>query len=208
MESNAYNEKEDGEDFMIKYIIDSILNNNENLIFDEVIEELVPYSDLETEKVTDETYFLSTSLFEFPIMCDLNSDQLKTIMKEFRQTMKPFHDEYKSLKREIASISFNESNIRIQSQIKSGIVPHLENIQKKIDENIYVQQQKNRYDPKQRIKVMLGVSSIENNIRLLEKEEVILPFVADSIIEKLEKNIDIKSCIPFIYHKLPALNNN
>ena len=206
--ATEYNEDATVEDPLIKEIVDSFLENNGLVVLDEVIETLVPFKRVDNnEQPVSEPYFISSYLFEFPLMFDLNYEQLKNVRDDLKPTIEPFHQEYKKLIEELAAIPYNNSEQQIRMLLNTHINPHIQNIQKKIDENIYIQQQKNRYGAEERIKVMLGITSVENQIRLLEKEEVILPFVADVVIEKLGKNFDIKSCMPFIYHKLPKPNN-
>ncbi|MBI4931830.1 MAG: hypothetical protein HY841_13795 [Bacteroidetes bacterium] len=201
--NKEYKEETVGEDPLIKEIVDSFFEYDQNLILDDVIEQLVPFTRLDGGEITAESFFFSTPLFEFPHLHDLNYDQLKNVRNELKPIVESFHQDYKKIQKELAAVPFENSLTQVQAILNLNITPHLEKIQKKIDENIYVQQQKSRYGAEQRIKILMGITSVENQIRLLEKEEVILPFVAEAIIEKLGKNIDIKSSMPFIYHKLP-----
>ncbi|MFH1004072.1 MAG: hypothetical protein V1781_01020 [Bacteroidota bacterium] len=203
MNYEEYTEETKGEDTMIKNIVDSFLEYDENLILDEMIEKLVPYTRLDEKEIHAESFFFSIQLFEFPHVQDLDHNQIGNIRDELFLTVNPLHQDLIKLKKELASVQFENSQEQIQTLLNSNISPHLEKIQIKIDENIYIQQQKNRYTAEQRIKVLIGITSVENVIQLLEKKKVILPFVAGDIIEKLEKNINIKSCVPFIYHKFP-----
>ncbi|MEK6616920.1 MAG: hypothetical protein AABZ32_12580 [Bacteroidota bacterium] len=205
IQSKEYTEETTGEDPMIKDMMLSFLEDEQNLILDEVIEKLVSFTSAEGETgtIAGEQFFFSSQLFEFPHLHDLTYNQLKNVRDELKPIVEPFHQDYKKIQKELAAVPFENSLPHVQNLLSSNITPHLEKIQKKIDENMYVQQQKNRYGAEQRIKVFIGITSVENQIRLLEKEEVILPFVAEAIIEKLGKNIGIKSSMPFIYHKLP-----
>ncbi len=210
MPNDRYLEDSKGEDHLIKYIIESFSDYDEELIFDQVIVEMVPNVRL-NEKAEINTkaknpFFFSMPLFSFPLMIDLNHPQLANVRNELNPVFVPFNEDYDLLKEELASVVFEKEQGRIQPLLKKHIVPHLVEIQKNIDKNIYIQQEKNRYSANYQIKVMIGVTSIENQIRLLEKEEIIKPFVAAAIIEKLAKNFDIKTCVPFIYHIYPKTN--
>ena len=210
MESKEYNEETEGEDPLIKNIVESLTYYEEDLIFDQIIESLVPYSCIDEEAKINvtaaEPFFLSMQLFSFPLLIDLDHPQLANVRNELKTVIEVFHEDYGLLKDELASISFKNEQDQIQPLLKKYMAPHLGEIQKNIDKNMYVQQAKNRYSTAMQIKVILGVTSFENQIKLLEKEEVILPFVAGAIIEKLTKDINVKNCAPFIYHIYPKIN--
>jgi hypothetical protein len=207
MEGTDFLNDSEGDDPMIKDIIESFTHYEENLVFDQLIESLVPFKRMDKEAGTNESveepYFVSMPLFEFPYIIDINYPQLAHIRGELMQALEVFHDDFENSNTELRSMLYKTDKEKIQHYLHKFISPHLEEIQKAIDKNVYIQQEKNRYRSDQRIKVMMGVTSYENQIRLLEKEEIIQPYIADSIIEKLAKNFDVRCCTPFIYHIYP-----
>lgn len=76
MGSSEFQKESDGDDPIIKDIIESLTKYEENLVFDQLIESLVPFKRLDKEAVADvtkeEPYFVSISLFEFPYIIDIN----------------------------------------------------------------------------------------------------------------------------------------
>ncbi|MHB8403618.1 MAG: hypothetical protein ACYDCN_16590 [Bacteroidia bacterium] len=206
MSNSLYMEESEGEDHIIKDIVSSLLEEEQCFILEEEIERVVPFAELESnEKTTTEPIFFSAYLFELPNLNDLTLNQLKNIREELKPVVNPFQEGFKEFKKELSAIPFGQAKTRIKSLFDLHISPHLLAIQQKSDEHIYIQQQKNRYGDGSFIKVMLGISSLEEQIHLLEKEGTLLPFVENAILEKLEKNINIKNCFPFIYHKLSPL---
>jgi len=206
MTNSLYMEQSEGEDHIIQDILNSLLEKEQSFILEEEIEGLVPFAELESnEKVTTEPVFFSAYLFELPNLNDLTLNQLKNIREELKLVVKPFQEGFKEFKKELAAIPFEHAKTQIKALFDIHVSPHLSAIQYKADENIYIQQQKNRYGAGSFIKVMLGISSLEDQIHLLEKDGTLLPFVENAILEKLEKNINIKNCFPFIYHKLSPL---
>jgi len=202
MNSEDYSEESKEEDPLLKHIIDGFIEYEQSLVFDSVIEELVSFSRLDEGNIKEDSFFFSIPLFNFPHLQDLTYEQLKNIRDELIPIVEPWHEEYEKFQKELITVPFENSQAQIKTLLNTYITPYLKAIQHKIDENLFAQQQKSKYGADQYIKVMLGITSIENQIHLLEKEGVLLPFVANTIMEKLEKGVNIKACYPFIYHKI------
>ena len=191
--------KEDG---YIQLICDSILHQNNFMGLDEILAEKYVSITLDNEDSVA-CDFIKIPLWDIPVDEGMASDKIKYTRSDMQTAMKPFKAHLNELKEELNEIQFEQENIsEIKNRLREKILEHVIPVQQAIDNSIYLSHQRNQSQDDTRSKLYLGISSSAMLIDYLEKFEVIAPYVASEVRERLAKQMDLKATRLFFYQEV------
>jgi hypothetical protein len=187
------------EDVFIQPISDLIIGRESLMSMDGICEGLFTFSLHDSANETGYD-FIKIPLWHFPKLEDLNYAQLKYTRNDIQGILLPFMSKLAELSASIFSLPFTRENqTQIKYLYKTKISHLVDPIQNSIDESLYLLQMKNKYGNKDEFKFCLGITSAEILIDYYEKTQIILPYVANQIKQRVGRHIDLKANYVFTY---------
>ena len=201
-------QQEDKEDIHIKAIHTVILTDPDILVFDHLIEELMPFmaitnGALQQDAPANKAEFIKAPLFEFPPLHGLSYEQMDYTRNKLSESFRPFKQQIEAFEVFLKTITFEKKNHeQIAAWFSEHIFPLLETIQQEINNDLYIRQALQSSPPSAKIKVLLGITSLKGMVDYYEKSEITKPYVADTIRRNMEREADISTSGLFFYHQL------
>ncbi|MFH1004070.1 MAG: hypothetical protein V1781_01010 [Bacteroidota bacterium] len=192
-ESCCYSEETKCEDPYINLIADIIITNENIFLFDTQIEKIL----------SSETDFIKIPLWDFPPLAYLTYNQMKYTRENLKSALHQFKVQLKEISSELFKITFASENfLYIEKLCADKLNPHIASLQKSINESIYISQTRNKFPENHKMKLYLGITSVENLVNYYEKMNIVFPYVANEIKEQVKRHIDIKMTCPFFYFEM------
>ncbi len=195
-------EEDELENLYIKDMIEDINNKDNIFCLDYGIEKLFSFNSLITENeiLCD---FIKIPLWNFPSFKEITYDKMKYTRDELLPILSSFKLQLIELIGKLNEISFVDENMNLVNQLCiENINHHISPIQTKIDESLYLMQQKSKYPDLPHVKFCLGIASTHLLIDYYEKNEVLIPYVASEIKQQLSRQIDLNRACVFCYYEI------
>ena len=190
------------EDEYIQLICDSILHRKDFMGFDEILTEKFAGATFDNA-VDIDCNFIKIPLWDVLVDEGMASDKIKYTRSDLQTAMKPFKARLNELKEELNTIQFVTENLEeIEKLCKEKILEHVMPVQQAIDNSIYLSHQRNQSQDDTRSKLYLGISSSGMLIDYLEAFEIIAPYVASEVRNRLAKQMDLESTRLFFYQQV------
>ena len=190
------------EDTYLSKFAQSIIDHTSTFSLDEVVERMFTYSEinLKENKFSD---FISIPLWNMPPTIKFSYEQLKYTRIDLWETLNPFKNDFKKLAEQLFKIPYLPENLEnIKQLCHDKLLPYNEPIRTKIDESLYMVNQKNKLANDFYVTFTVGVAPIEFLVDFYEKSAIILPYMASEIKERVSRHFDLKSSFAFIYYKI------
>lgn len=204
---NNYTHEETEEDPLIKYLYDSLYTSDKKFFLN-----LMPFIDqfsikeinhnTITEIKDSNTEFYTIPLFELPENINLNSVQMKSCRTQFLPKLQSIWKDIDTLNNSIKELSCNldvENTLISFSETISG---KLVMAQQTINNNLFIRKSINSGNYNSLFSFEMAVCTTATLIKYFEKEGTLLPFVACSLKELIEKTEDLNSYQLVFYIKL------
>ncbi|MFH1004071.1 MAG: hypothetical protein V1781_01015 [Bacteroidota bacterium] len=203
-----YAKESEEEDPYIYWISDIIIANENMFLFSKEVEDIFRFSQIDSQDNT-ETDFIKIPLWDFPLLFNLNYNQMKYTRENLQSVFHPFIVHLKEFLKDVSEITFSPENFSLFKKLfTSKLNPVIAPIQKPIDENIYISQCRNQLPNDLNTKLCMGITSVENLVNYYEKMEVVFPYVANEIKEQLSRQINLKQAYPFFYFEITLPKTN
>ncbi len=190
------------EDEYIQLICDSILNRKDFMGFDEILIEKFAGATFDNA-VDIDCNFIKIPLWDVPVDEGMPVDKIKYTRSDLQTAMKPFKAHLNELKEELNGIQFvTENLVEIEKLCEEKILEYVTPVQQAIDNSIYLSHQRNQSQDDTRSKLYLGISSSDMLIDYLEAFEIIAPYVASEVRDRLAKQMDLESTRLFFYQQV------
>jgi len=195
-------EEDELENLYIKGIIEDINDRESIFCLDYGIEKMFSYNSVDSteEQMYD---FIKIPMWNFPSFTEITYDKMKYTRDELVPILSSFKLQLLELIGKLNEITFSKENISLISQLcVENINHHISPVQAKIDESLFLIQQKNKYPNLQHVKFCLGIASTHLLIDYYEKSEVLIPYVASEIKQQLSRQIDLNRTCVFSYYEI------
>ena len=190
------------EDYYIPKIVDSILDIEEILSFDNCVDELFSHT-LLTSNQNKTTDFIKIPLWKLPPLHQMTNAQLTYTSKEFKSILADFQKQLVLLSADLLKTTFSEKNgSLIKEKCADQLLHFVQPIQTSINDSLYISQYKNKFSTTEGITLCLGITSATNLINYFEKTSVVKPYVASEIKQQLSRHIDLNSTHIFAYYEI------
>jgi hypothetical protein len=201
------------EDNYIQLITDCILKEPDLLWFFEIAEIKLPhilFTDksykIESASLTTHPMYFCIPLFTMFPLEDFDYEEINFTRKNLLSAFQPISEKIEAFRLWVEEQDYaGNKPFEILEKLRTDIFPLLPDFQLKIDNEIYFQQYRQRYDVKIMVHIDLCVTSAKNLIKLYEHEKLLLPYVAETSIKRLERQMDINKCRIFICEHLQAV---
>jgi hypothetical protein len=148
----------------------------------------------------DDCDFIKIPFCSFPLVNEMNYSQLKFTRDDLAPVLMPLNNCLKELFEEFLKTPFTVENLpRIKELCSEKLMPQFETIQQKINESLYLCQQKNKNPGNTGLEISLGITSVQFILDTLEYWDIILPYVGSEIKQQLSRYIAPESTRVFIY---------
>jgi hypothetical protein len=212
-ESTEHENKELSEDNYIEMITGCILKEPDLLWFFEIAANKLPYIlftdksyKIESVSLTTHPVYFCIPLFAMFPLEDLDYDEISFTRKNLLSAFQPISEKIEAFRLWVEEQDYaGNKPFEILEKLRADIFPLLPGFQHKIDNEIYFQQYRQRYDVKVMVHVDLCVTSAKNLIKLYEHENLLLPYVAETCIKRLERQMDSNKCRIFISEHLESM---
>ncbi len=186
------------EDVFIKPLVDTLIRPDEIISLTDLIEDNY-YHEMGDLK-EDDCDYIKIPLCSFPYIKEMNYSQLKFTRDDLAPVLMPFNKCLKELSVEFLEIPFTVENLpRIKELCEEKLMPQIEAVQQKINESLYLCQQKNKNPENTGLEISLGISSVQFILESLEYIEVVLPYVGSEIKQQISRHMAPESTRVFIY---------
>ncbi len=190
------------EDYYIPKIVDSILDIEEILSFDNCVDELFSHT-LLTSNQNKTTDFIKIPLWKLPPLHQMTNAQLTYTSKEFKSILADFQKQLVLLSADLLKTTFSEKNgSLIKEKCADQLLHFVQPIQTSINDSLYISQYKNKFSTTEGITLCLGITSAANLVNYFEKTSVVKPYVASEIKQQLSRHIDLSSTHIFAYYEI------
>ncbi len=192
-------DEENKESKLLTEISEILINNNATLSLSDIIAQNLPFDTLTSINKAD-CRFIKIPLWKFPKLLYNSFEQINYSREQLKPILQPFKDELKKLKTEFFGIDFIPENLPFfKEKINEKIMPHLANIQNAIDENLYLNNVKNKYADDFSLGFCLGIAPAETIVKYYQKTKIIQPFEASEIINRISRHSNLKATFIFTY---------
>jgi len=195
--------EDDGkENYYIKEILDELHEPDNFYCFDINIEKLFKFSYLESP-ANEQFDFIKIPMWIFPSFAEITFDKMKYTRQDFAPTLTLFRKQLIELNTQLREISFSKDAYNMIKQLcTEKIKHHISPIQTKIDESLFMMQQKNKYPNLPHLKFHLAISSTQTLIDYYDKTGVLHPYVANEIKQQFCRHADITRTCVFAYYDI------
>jgi hypothetical protein len=194
--------KNSEEDDFIAKISEDIINREFLLSLDYSAENIFSFSppDDSNNEYCD---FIKIPLWYLPPFIDITYEQMKYTREQLIPLLEPFDIHLTELNDLLKDIMYNQdSKAQIALLCQDKIIPHFENVQKNIDESLYLCKMKNKFPEGMGLRFCLGVTSNDNLVNFYERAGVVEPYMANEIKQRISRHTDLNSCNLFCYFEL------
>ncbi|MEI8201589.1 MAG: hypothetical protein WCH34_01160 [Bacteroidota bacterium] len=196
------------ENVYIPEIFNDIIQRKHLLLLHQSINELFTFT---TPESTEEGSFdfVKITLWDLPPIKGLTYEQLKYTREDLQAALAPFKSDVEALFVQLAGLPWTNENINpIKQLCLEKLMPHKTSVQQTIDQSIYLMMLKNKFPSHYKIRCCMGISSAETVLNFYEKNEMVLPYVANELKQQIGRNMDLKSTYPFIYFEIYGKKND
>jgi|GEM_PF-6813329 len=190
--------REGKENPYINEISKMILSEPDYMILGQSIEDYFPFVELSKdgyEKDCDfsKLPFIKVKLFDFPYLALLTHTQLAYTRNNLRREMMLFEEALDLMRKMVRNMSLCEDLYKGIENLAPMFSELYGNVQKAIDEELYVQQAKQK-NPGVSIFLCLGICSYRQIIEYYQRMEIIEPYVAEAILKIIERKTNPDFC--------------
>ncbi len=186
------------EDVFIKPLVNALLAHDEIIGLHEGMDDYY-YHEIGDERV-DDCHFIRIPLWKLPLIKDMNYAQFKFTRDDLAPALLSFKKCLNELSAEFLKIPFTEENLpRFKELCTEKLIPLIAPVQQKIDESLYLCQQKNKNPENTGRELILGISSADFILETLEYSDVILPYVGSEIKQQVGRYFPPESGKIFLY---------
>lgn len=200
MQNSARDEAK--EDIFLEEIADTIIKRDAFLTMDIAIEGLFKHTTLDSDQL-EFSDFIKIPLFNIPPFLGMKYEQIKYTRNSLQEGFAPLKKDLQDLSEQLFNIPYTaENQHQIRQLCNEKIVPHVEPIRQKIDDSMYLSKSKNQLSDDFLLKMMLGITSAEVLVRYYEKMDIIEPYMASEIIQRINRHFDSKASFLFTYNTM------
>ncbi len=190
---------ENNENKLLTEISKILINNDVLLSLTDSIEINNPFDTLSSNS-EEFCSFIKVPLWKFPHLLIKSFDLLNFTREQMLPVFKPFNENLRKLQNDFFTINFAPENLPlIKQKINKKIMPHLANIQKAIDESLYISNMKNTFSENSGMNFCLGIAPAETIVKYYQDTEIIQPFEASEIINRITRHNNLKATYIFTY---------
>lgn len=144
--------------------------------------------------------FIKIPLWKFPMMTDMEFFQLKYTREDLKKPLHAFHPQFNECVKAMSELPFTADNCeKILHLFNQKIMPFQQPMQQAINDSLYCSQQRNKTEKDSGMTFNLGITSAENLIHYFERLEIVEPYIASEIKDRLGKEINLQSSCIFSY---------
>ena len=169
------------------------------LSFDNVVEQLFTWSDFDQSdhKAFD---YIKVPFWKFPLVYDMTFNQLKYTREDLKPLLQKFYTQFYDCLRQLFVMSFlTENHEKIIAIIQDKIMSLKLPIQQAIDNSLYISQLRNKTQGDADLTFNLGITSAETLVDYYQRAEMIEPYVASEIKDRLKRKMNLDATCVFSY---------
>lgn len=208
---NEYYEEITDEDCLIEYIHDAIINHDKyffiNLVY---LSEYFRIAEIDTDLYTvdDETTadFYSISLLNIPENINLSIEHIKICRNQILPKIQSLWSLLNDFNKQLPKIQSTNDLEKIILDFNKTISNEKKKAQELIDNNLFIQKIINSGDNTNKLCFKIAFCTANTLIDYYEKDNTLLPFVAQSLKELIAKTEDLNSYQMVFYMQFNDLN--
>ncbi len=187
------------EDRIIAEIADAIINRDGIISITDHIETMFPFLIYNAEVIED-FKFIKIPLWKFPPVYNMPFEQHNYTRQQLLLALQPFNSALKELQNDFFSIGFTLENLsHFITSLNEKINPLIMPVQNEIDESLYLSSIKNNHPENSGLLFCLGVTSAETLINYYLQNEIIEPYIANEIKNRVARHFDLDTSNVFCY---------
>ena len=153
------------------------------------------------ESVREES-ILSTKLFEIPEPVSLSTSQVKIIRNDLLDKFKSFFDKIIEFNSSLKEIEYNKKNLKkLKKEYFDKACEEKNNLQDAIDNNLYMNQLKNKLEEDKTLSIHLGLASFNNILEFYKNAFIIDDYIILYLKDKMKEELNMKGSKFFLYLK-------
>ena len=184
----------------------TIVERESILQFDPSVEEMykfTPYDSCEAK----ETEFIKIPLWNLPPILGLSYEEMKHIRQHLKPALDLFKSQLKEFSKELHAITYNDENLdKIKHECSNALSNFIEPVQKSINDSLYLNKLRNQFPSDHYLKFCLGITTAETLVNYYAQKEVIEPYMASEIKQRVERHIGLSSSNLFSYYEINPPN--
>ncbi len=193
------------EDVLLQIYFETFLNRNNIIAMDDKLTEYFTCTMLDEDETTV-CDFIKIPLWDIPVAEGLTYNQIKHTRADLKPKMMPFTNDLNELAEAFKTIQFLPKNIQtIKELCRKKLSEHIMPMQQSIDDSLYLSHLRNQSAEDMCSKLFLGIASANMLIDYYEKAEIIQPYVASEIKQRLARHVDLKSCYLFTFMNIHSM---
>ncbi len=190
---------EKSEDPYIQPICDAILNREYWLGFDETLYNHFDAMTLE-ETQDDGKDFIKIPFIKIPIAIEMPYKQIKYTRNELQPALKEFNTHLNQLRTELSEMEYVPENLeRIKELCRVRLLPLQTPLQQSLDDSLYLSHLMKQNEKDTRSQLFIGISTADMLIEYFEIMNIIEPYVASEVRNRIGRHINLMSTQMFLY---------
>ena len=184
----------------------TIFERESILQFDPSVEEMFNFTPYDFSK-TKETEFIKIPLWNLPRISGLSYEEMQHIRQHLKPALDLFKSQLKALSKELHAITYEDESLHlIKQKCIEGLSNFIEPVQHSINQSLYLNKLRNQFPSDHYLKFCLGISTAETLVNYYEKKEIIEPYMASEIKQRVERHIGLSSSNFFAYYEIYPSN--
>jgi len=154
-----------------------------------------------SESVIEES-ILSTKLFEMPVPVSLSTNQVKIIRNDLLDKFKPFFERIVEFNSSLKEIEYNKKNLKkLKKEYFDKACEEKNSLQDAIDNNLYMNQLKNKLEEDKTLSIYLGLASFNNILEFYKRALIIDDYIIMYVKDKMKEELNMNGSKFFLYLK-------
>ncbi len=184
----------------------TIVERESILQFDPSVEEMFKFTPFDSSEAK-ETEFIKIPLWNLPPILGLSYEEMKHIRQHLKPALDLFKSQLKAFSKELHAITYNHENLdKIKQECSNALSNFIEPVQKSINDSLYLNKLRNQFPSDHYLKFCLGITTAETLVNYYAQKEVIEPYMASEIKQRVERHIGLSSSNLFSYYEINPPN--
>ena len=149
-----------------------------------------------------EKSILYTKLFDMPMPVSLSTSQVRIIRNDLIAKFKSFSERLVDFNVQIQEIDYNKKNLKkLRKEYFDKACEEKNSLQDAIDNNLYMNQLKNKLEEDKTLSIYLGLASFNNILEFYKNADIIDDYIIMYVKDKMKEELNMNGSKFFLYLK-------
>ena len=154
------------------------------------------------QRFVNEKLMMSTKLFDMPIPVSLSASQVRIVRNDLLNKFISFSEMLVDFNVQLQTIEYNNKNLKkLKREYFDKICEEKNNLQEAIDNNLYMNQLKNKLEEDKTLSIYLGLASFNNILEFYKNANIIDDYIIMYVKDKMKDELNMNGSKFFLYLK-------